>query len=135
MVAPGGAGRCVSLGPDAVVSQCGSSDRRNEALQLYRLPIVDKSNEPSQRVDMQLRVLEPPESEWLEPARRLDVASDLCASAGKADECKARLDGKVYRYATFVAQLAGRARAVTQQRIDALPQGFVVQVKVVPGAK
>ena len=60
-----------------------------------------------------------------------------CASAGpgRAEDCRARLDGKVYRYATFVAQVAGRAKAVMQQRIDALPRSFPVQVKVVPGAK
>ena len=134
-VTPAGAARCVSIDPKAANSQCSESDRRNEALQVYRLPLADKNNDSGQKVELQLRMLEPDDSGWLAPAERLDLASDLCAGPGRAEDCRARLDGKVYRYATFVAQVAGRAKAVMQQRIDALPRSFPVQVKVVPGAK
>lgn len=134
-VTSGGAARCGSMGPNAAVSQCSESDHRNEVLQLYRLPLADKNNEAGQKVEVQLRMLEPEDSSWLARAERLDVASDLCTATAKAEDCRAWLDGKVYRYSTFVAQLAGRAKAVMQQRIDALPHSFTVQVKVVPGAK
>lgn len=131
-VAPIGATRCAVVGPKAAIAPCSEPDWRSDTVQLYRLPVTNKGNEPPQQIELQLRMPEIDVSKWAAEVEGLDLASDICAASGTVNECKIRLDGKVYRYATFVAQIVGRAKTVIQQRVETWPRVIPMQVKVIP---
>ena len=120
-------------------------DPKGGGLLLYRLP---NGKESEQQVELQLRGVEEDESLGSAQAEALNLDTDVCPVIDATrrlpaeerplrgqSKCHAHLDGKVYRYGAFAAQVTGRARSVIQERVEAWPRKFSMQIRVDPSAK
>ena len=133
-VVDSGAIRCVrKVGKD--ILPCREGEQQGTALELYRLPTLRAERKGSviepQKVELLFAAADPKESSYMDDASKLDLANDVCPTSFKVDRCKDMLDGKVYRYATFVSQVVGRTSQVVEQWIASWPRSLSVEVEVI----